>query len=187
MTTNEPPDDAVLDAGGESRYGDDELRQMGARLRAAEVGKKPNGRRIVVKQDSARPDRVGEFAVRGTLGIVALYHRDGRPMLRTFLTLCHELGHARSWLQDERTPEYETAYPTTPLSRLDDASKRLVLEEETRAWRYGFELAVSVGFDDRASFLQEARRALGWYYDALGIPSPDSETVFSLPSPTSVS
>lgn len=77
-------------------------------------------------------------------------------------------------------PSNETAYQKTPLSSLDDASKRLVLEEETRAWRYGFELAVSVGFDDCPSYLEEARRALGRYFAALGMPEPPPETVLAL-------
>ena len=93
-------------------------------------------------------------------------------MLALFCTMCHELGHARSWIKGERSAAYEAAYPVRPLSCLKDSEKRLVLDEEQRAWRYGFDLAVQVGFRDEPGYVEEAGRALSTYYTLLDLPVP---------------
>ena len=53
---------------------------------------------------------VGEFLPRNNLGMVAVYPRKPYDNFKIFCTLCHELGHAKSWLDGTRRREYEAAY-----------------------------------------------------------------------------
>ncbi|SRR6266496_4088388 len=159
-------------------HGDDELQSMLKQLMGTCGGLGAPGKRVVAFAKPPVNDRVGEFAVRGSaLGFAVLYPREERPWVSEFCTMCHELGHARSWLQGERTPEYEAAHRVEPLSSLSDRAKRLVIDEETRAWRYGFELATDVGFRDQHAYEAEADKALGEYCDQMALPRPPTFTL----------
>lgn len=158
---------------------DDELKAMFRLLREKVHGSHSLVGKIVIRTEGPLADRVGEFAIRGRLGIVSVYLRPERPAVAHFCTLCHELGHARSWQNGERSAEYERVFATDPLSSLDPESKALVIDEESRAWRYGLEFAGMVGFQDGPAYLSEAQRAMTRYFEDLSLPIP--EPAFMLP------
>ena len=165
---------------------EDELRAMYQRLHRQYHNLRDGGKTLkILLKPRPKTNRAGEFApvkaVPG-LGVIALYPSSERPPnpFRLLCTLCHELGHAQSWIDGTRSPEYEAALDeyeaalkTSSVSDLPASSKRLILDEEIRAWHRGFPLARGVGYSDMDSYSGEARRALDWYFQALDVtPEP---------------
>jgi len=84
---------------------------------------------------------VGEFSPLGApsrIGVVVLYPRMPLHPLRVLCTLCHELGHARSWWEGTRDDAYLLAHEefkasvqaATPSSLLSPLVKRLIVDVE---------------------------------------------------------
>jgi hypothetical protein len=80
-------------------------------------------------------------------------------------TLSHEGGHRRSDVEGNRTAAYLAAVKTPndgwPSMSVD--AKRLIYEEEVRAWRYGRERLARLGCDDWAHFDDRERVGLANY------------------------
>lgn len=143
-------------------------------LRTAYDGKKFGSREIRIKIDSLVADRVGEFCPlprNARVGVVSLYPRKPYDHFKIFCTLAHELGHAKSWLDGKRSDAYVAAdrYPNP--DELSVVEKRLILEEEIRAWENGYEIAREFGFSHDDAYCVEASRALQYYYTKLKLPS----------------
>jgi hypothetical protein len=92
------------------------------------------------------------------------------------VTLAHEYGHFRSWKDagDGATSEYR-AYkqaiairPMTP-DAFSAKQKRMILEEEERAWAYGRSALEELEFDDWPDFLRHRDESLQQYRTRLGI------------------
>ena len=167
----------------------DELKQMRIGLRDRYHSKMAGGSKLEIRlrpKDSSPV--VGEFVVlppaKKLVGIFLYPARATPPNpFQLLCTLCHELGHWRSWASKQRSPGWEEAHlllrGTTgnANSMLSEKQKLLIYEEELRAWRYAYDFATEVGFTDKRSFVGEADRALGFYREMLQLseePSPFS-------------
>ena len=160
-------------------HSDDDLKRMWTMLKTKYQGKVVRGHKLVVRRCSRENTTIaGEFVVRpqdAPVVAVILYTSLATPptAFRLFCTLCHELGHWRSWAEDQRSPEYEEAHRVHREDRpkanrnLSEMQKVLIYEEESRAWRHGHDLAAEVGFADKSSYVAEAHRALRFYQDEL--------------------
>jgi hypothetical protein len=171
-----------------------ELRRMFDRLWDLD-GTEAGGKRLVlllrVHLGPDEGDLAGMFSLPSWPGDgcvrVRFYRRDHQDLrgdaLEELCVLAHELGHWRSWLKGEASDEYRAlvrrdCQPTWP--SLTEREKLVILDEESRAWRYGFEIAAGVGFMDRESFGQAARKALGIYCARLELPAKYAQS-FAIP------
>lgn len=135
-----------------------------------------DGRKIVIAvHEGVGGIVVGEFCPLPTapnIGMVGVYPREELGYFRAFCTLCHELGHATSWLNGERSDAYVAAHESMKTRPLNSAEASLVLKEEMRAWSNGWTIAKQNGmpttFEDH--FKGEATRALQFYFDSFGAP-----------------
>lgn len=117
----------------------------------------------------------GEFVLRPAIGVAAIYLRrstsEPRSTFNEFCTLTHELGHWCSWRDGTRSPEYEAALVTglATMATRPESERRLILDEELRAWRHGFRMAQEVGFTDAEQYSVEALRGLAFYCEQLNL------------------
>src|SRR5262249_53790279 len=160
----------------ECKHTDIELETMFERLHADYRRYREGNKRlkILVRATQAK-GMVGEFAPLSgfpDVGVVVIYQsRSGSiTPFHLFCTLCHELGHARSWFNGTRSSDYEEAIFVQPMSDLRPALKRAVLDEEVRAWQLGSSFAERVGFSDDASYAAEATCALRYYFENFRLP-----------------
>jgi hypothetical protein len=96
---------------------------------------------------------------------------DPNQALQDGCTLAHEYGHRLSDLQGNRTPEYVAAVSTPhhQWPSLTDPQKRLILDEESRAWSLGREALKQLGCDDWVVFEERERKGLDKYRELLDI------------------
>lgn len=89
-----------------------------------------------------------------------------------FAILTHEYGHFISWKNKMRPNDYEEGRAIFSLGkkfwhRLTDREKKLIIEEEQRAWNEGMKFVKSKGFKLSSDFYARKRKALATYYRAL--------------------
>lgn len=116
---------------------------------------------------------------------------DGGPVdiPSELITLAHEYGHFRSWLCETPRPQWETylkaakardkAYGLdmagefkvipTWTSRLPDAQKQLILEEEGKAWSIGRRVLTELDFEAWAAYEKGERLGLHNHRYRLGL------------------
>jgi hypothetical protein len=164
---------------------DADLKRMFRELRTMYEGRTARKCKLSIKMKPVKSSSTAaEFVVLDAQQIVAiLLHPsiDSPPTCFNLLcSLCHELGHWRSWEKGQRCPKYEEAQrlykdaPRQANSPLSEAQKHLIYHEESRAWRHGYDFAAEVGFSDESSYVAEAQRALGFYQDGLRPAEPPS-------------
>lgn len=81
------------------------------------------------------------------------------------ITLAHEYGHHLSFMNGTRAAAYEEAVKLFPMrvGELTDAQRRLILEEEERAWALGREALKAIGDLDTTMFEAQQVDGLGFY------------------------
>jgi hypothetical protein len=89
---------------------------------------------------------------------------ESAELLAFLVTLAHEWGHAISWKAGHRTREYIAANRRFGRGEpLADEQRRLVLEEERRAWRSARTELLSLRFDRGDAFDKHEREAVEFY------------------------
>jgi hypothetical protein len=116
------------------------------------------------------------FTTEGGAAVI-LVHRDGAPIdvLSELFSVAHEAGHWRSWSNGWQpayawTRDYLFARHNAEKvqgGKLTEPEGRLVFDEEERAWRFGREMLVDVGFSNLDDFDARAARSLGVYREVL--------------------
>ncbi len=96
---------------------------------------------------------------------------DPQEALQDGCTLAHEYGHRLSDLQGNRAPPYLAAVrtPHDQWPSLADEQKRLILDEEARAWALGRELLKQLGCNDWVAFDERERAGLDKYRELLDL------------------
>lgn len=85
------------------------------------------------------------------------------------VTLAHEYGHAISYRRGER-PREEMPQPSPDLPTEE---KRMIQDEEARAWRYGREVLLDLGFSHFSVFDERKAEADAIYLRSLCFASND--------------
>lgn len=164
------------------------LLAMYQRLKDEYAGREAHG--LIIKFWPVRLQGIvrvpGEFVLRPDIGVAAIYLRrsntEPRSVFKEFCTLTHELGHWCSWRDGTRSPEYEAALAAglATMATRPEAERRLILDEEIRAWRHGFSMAQEVEFTDAERYSDEMLRGLSFYCEQLKLDPKCLPTMDSL-------
>ena len=86
------------------------------------------------------------------------------------LTLAHEFGHHQSFLDHNRTSEYEELVDkSAEWKYLKPEQKQIILNEEIRAWKYAKNTLQKLGFSDWEQFKKRKTDSLYRYQKLLNI------------------
>lgn len=161
-------------------------RSMFERLRSSYHGHRSGGKVLVAVRVEARDpiNEAGKFLpyrTRPNRANIYIFRQPGQAgcPVDELCTLCHELGHWRSWLEGNHSAEYNSAISTEPRSSLPPHAKHLILDEERRAWDYGRSFAAEAGFNDRWAYDLRARLGVGNHLARLQLAdAPDPVELF---------